>query len=162
MSLFLLTMQIRALLLTFFRTLPGQILNTSENIIFRLFGCKQQFPPDLFLYFTGLFYACFAHLQCIQSYINNSSSKLLKSLKRHFGIESSPPRPTFETQFRIKPSQDPFINTLFIQILFFILRIILSCFTDLQYPQTHPVDHITNQSSKSLNKVIQTILGPLP
>ena len=95
MSLFLLTMQIRALLLTFFRTLPGQILNTSENIIFRLFGCKQQFPPDLFLYFTGLFYACFAHLQCIQSYINNSSSKLLKSLKRHFGIESSPSQAHF-------------------------------------------------------------------
>ena len=95
MSLFLLTMQIRALLLTFFRTLPGQILNTSENIIFRLFGCKQQFPPDLFLYFTGLFYACFAHLQCIQSYINNSSSKLLKSLKRHIGIESGPSQAPF-------------------------------------------------------------------
>ena len=83
-------MQIRALLLTFLKTLPGQILNTSENIIFRLFGCKQQFPPDLVLYFTGLFYACFAHLQCIQSYINNGSSKL-----RHFGIESSPSQAPF-------------------------------------------------------------------
>ena len=68
-------------------------------------------------------------------------------------------RPPLETQFRIKPSQDPFLSTLFIQIFFFILRIILNRLADLQYPQTHVVDCITNKSSISLNKVSQTHFG---